>query len=86
MNSLASPQIEHAMKSDKRNRGELSRVCIEPAENGFTVRCDFDPKDNGKKQMVYPEPETMVFESVTSMLKYLKPQLEAIAVEEDSKE
>lgn len=77
MNALASPAITKAAASDKRNRGELQRCSIEPAENGFTVRCDYEPKKPKKgMDMGYVEPEIMVFETAKATLAYVKQTLE----------
>lgn len=76
MNALASPAITKAAASDKRNRGELQRCSIEPAENGFTVRCDYAPKKAGKGDFGYMDPEIMVFETAKGALAYVKTTLE----------
>lgn len=80
MNALASQAVSKAAANHKSNRGELSNISIQPAENGFTVSCSYRPKPKkGKSSMdspyQYMEPETMVFESAKSAAKYVQETL-----------
>jgi hypothetical protein len=59
-NSLASPVAEKRARADKRNRGELSHIQIDPAENGYMVTSHFEPKSS-KNNTIYPDPEKNVF-------------------------
>ena len=61
-----------ASKEDKNNRGELQGVSIRPAENGYYVRCSFDPKDPKKG---YPDDEEMVYNSLSDALDYAESVL-----------
>ena len=79
-NSLASKAVSKAAANHKSNRGELQSCSVEPAENGFTVRCSYRPaakKGNGVNSMTdsWPEPEIMVFESAKSAAKYVQDTL-----------
>jgi len=74
--------MEGKEKPEKKDSGgELRRISIEPAENGYTVICEREPKKTkgkGNEPMccTYQEPEKYVFESVESVLEYIKGELE----------
>lgn len=85
--SKAAKPATSAPKADK-NRGEVSSIRIEPAENGFSVETCFEPKAIDPKIDRYnqmPESEQMVFETPESALAYvgkmLKGQADAEAAE-----
>jgi hypothetical protein len=60
-------------KADKENRGEPSRIVISFPENGFLVRCEYDPKDPKKPSPDSPE---YVFPDAAGALKHVKEKLE----------
>ena len=41
--TVATPAMPKRPAEDTENRGELERLVIEPAENGFSVRAEFEP-------------------------------------------
>ena len=73
-NNLISPAVAKVAKADKRNRGELARIHIEPAENGYTVSSHFEPKKQGPNA-VYPDPEQMVFGDAKSAVAHVSKRL-----------
>lgn len=58
-NALVSEKAIKAARADKRNRGELERIHIEPADNGFMVTAHYEPKSSGPNA-IYPEPDKTV--------------------------
>lgn len=51
---------------------ELYRLEVEPAENGYVVRCFHRPKASAKKGgMVFIEPEIYAFSTAGEMLAYV---------------
>lgn len=75
MPTPAAPKAKSKSKdSDSDNRGELSCIRIEPAENGWSVCCSYDPEKIDPKYDRYsqmPEEEEMVFESEASAGAYV---------------
>lgn len=70
---MASPEAARVSVKDKENRGELDRISICPAENGFSCEAAFKPKSkpSERNRSPYPDPEHLVFESSGSLLKYV---------------
>ena len=84
---LPSPSKAKRPPEDTENRGELERLVIEPAENGFSVRAEFEPDKIDPKFDRFsqePEPEEMVFESVDTALAYVAKMMKGQAADEAS--
>ena len=80
--TVATPAMPKRPAEDTENRGELERLVVEPAENGFTVHCEFEPEKVDPKLDRYnqmPEPEEMVFESIDTALAYISTMLKGQA-------
>ena len=80
--SMPKGKMKPRPKEDTENRGELERLVIEPAENGFSVRAEFEPESIDPKFDRYnqmPEPEEMVFESVETALAYITTMMKGQA-------
>jgi hypothetical protein len=72
--STAPAKAETPKSGDKKNRGALQHVAIEPAENGYSVRCTYAPKKGSKSDspmMDYPGDEKYVFESAKAAADYV---------------
>jgi hypothetical protein len=57
----AGPSMASRPKSDTKNRGELSSLRIELAENGCIVTASFEPLKPPSNTNPYPDPESRVF-------------------------
>ena len=77
-----------SQKSDTENRGELSRLVIETAENGFSCEAQFEPDEQptDKNGLPYPDSELMVFTDLKSLFSYQEKVLtEQVAYENAEK-
>lgn len=82
----APPARRTTTDSDDKNRGEVSRLAIELADNGgIMVRASFEPKKINPKFDRYsqlPEDEEMAFETVDRALAYIRKMLVSGSEEE----
>lgn len=67
-------------EADKVNRGELRRIEVSPAENGFVVRCWYEPKNPRG-----PEPDSpqYVFDSAEKASEHVEMMLSKHATYEE---
>jgi len=80
-NALAIEEKPKAKaKTSGNNRGELCRIEIEVADNGFEVECFYESKKKHKGNMPMgypPESEKKVFESGAAMIEFLEDMIDA---------
>jgi len=91
-NALASEKVTQAAKADKRNRGPMERLSVEPMDldnaNAYQVSTHFEPKTHGKGNAPtsYPEPERKAFSSHTEAAQHIAKVLAEHAAQQGEDE